>query len=639
MPDGMYSGVRLIMNLYELLPQFIRLQDTATAGSSSEGILQRVIACFEDESQVTADQIADLVLQLRPAECDAALLYYISVGLGFALADAHSQRIDFSRWFVANLSAFYKVKGTPPSWLKQWAYAIDRDALRLEELYKHDLYEKGQYANQAEISTYYYLLNSARVDLLQQGSYLSIASAQTAMPAIDWVRPIHVLLRLRYAEMLEADTLSEANETVETTAGLSLTDSLSIGDDTFSLVISCVTTCEASCQPAEEVACTTQCEIACEVTSEVEAPPNVGPAGPQGPAGPAGVGDPACEDTIVADSPTIEGIPCIGVVVADPTQWEIGENVGVSVEDLYSGNGEVSYVFYDSINHRYVAWTTVPWPLGTVTIEEGDAAVICHGAIGTRGKDACEILTVTAVVAASPQRIEFEVDNNLNWVAGESVCVRIASSGFYSKGTVLDVQYVSDTYTLRVNLPADRTDALSVVNTDDEALVCHGECLDEGYPACEELDVLFDGSGDDGATFWVPLSAYPRWQVDAPVCISQKDGDDAWHSHTGTITSITVDGTEFAVAVTLDVALDYTPASRSVGTVCHGPCTAGGGAEMQLDFTGDDPYTTYPDISQSGHPELLDSSKVTAGSFVYPYRIDKSVVPNLIKMTIMCVPI
>ena len=253
-----------MIDLYTLLPQIIKLKDTTTIGSDTEGVLEKIVYAIEQEADTANTQIIDLFTLINPQECDAKYLYYISQGLGYAVSDSSELNIKFSRWFVENLTFFFRIIGTHHSWTRQWTYVDGESTLEAEELWKSIPNERGNYYRDSEVSDYYGLLHSARVDLHRGNNYLSIHDAEEFMKTIEWCRPIHVLLRKRYREFDFSDTEKDITETVDRNAGLGLEDGLEDASDELDITISCITMCESVCEPGLEVGCLTSCELNCE---------------------------------------------------------------------------------------------------------------------------------------------------------------------------------------------------------------------------------------------------------------------------------------------------------------------------------------------------------------------------------------
>ena len=107
--------------LFDLLPLIIRYRDSlASGGTDVEGNFQKIMYAFEQETQVTSDEIAQLASLMDVDTADPDFLLYLSATIG-TMVDS-SLGVTFQRWFIKNLVSFYKIKGTHPSWDKQFQW-------------------------------------------------------------------------------------------------------------------------------------------------------------------------------------------------------------------------------------------------------------------------------------------------------------------------------------------------------------------------------------------------------------------------------------------------------------------------------------------------------------------------------------
>jgi len=486
------------MDLYRLLPAVLRLKDSATKGSVSEGIIERLVYALEQESDVTNDEVAGLLDLINADECDGQYLLYISLTLGFAVSDTDtSPTLDFSRWFVKNLISFYKIKGTHPSWIKQWSYVENEPTMRAWELWKDEPYERGPYYRYGEDEGDYYqgIIHAARFDLyrLVAGNpvFLSVLEAFPHVNPIEWCRPIHVLLRKNYYLTTIRDA-PDANlqEDLDLIAALRLLDEMDPPEDELFLEVLCITSCETYCEQTEESGCMTGCEVGCEIG--IEWP------GPTGDTGDTGIGCPACEEAIMYDEN--QGARIAQFAVEDGACWEEGEEVClmVPIRD-FIGQGVITDIAYISYNDVVYPILEVefhgPIPdftgFADIGIDPGDAdhGTVCHGMCIC---PACEETEIHDYSAGGGGWVEFRAYLPHCWGVGETVCVYIPDLGYMIEGEISARRFDDPWTVYRVV-----SGSLGSDPTGYDAVVCHGMCPPQG----ETGDTgNTGGTGDTGNT-------------------------------------------------------------------------------------------------------------------------------------------
>ncbi len=285
------------MELYRLLPYIIRWKDSTTS-PGTQGILELVVECLEDETETTYDEIVNLLTLIQPSEIEANYLLLISIMLGFAVSATDTDvNLKFKRWFVNNLVQFYKIAGTHHSWKLLWKI-IDSQDLHIEELYKDDIYEKDYWFRGHEEDYYYELLHSARIDLYRETGilkeFLDVIEASGFMRTVDLFRPIHVLLRRWVQQFSSQEEGYEVYDNVLVSARGIWKEQIIRPNDAFEIEQTCIDTCETSIQTDP---CSLYCEVNCEVGIEY-----IGPTGPTGADGADGPTGPTGADG--ADGPT-----------------------------------------------------------------------------------------------------------------------------------------------------------------------------------------------------------------------------------------------------------------------------------------------------------------------------------------------
>lgn len=263
-------------DLWPLVPFITRYRDSLASGSpDAEGNFQKVVQVFAEEFGTTEREIRALADIINVDATSPDYLMYLSATLG-TMVGPTTQGEDFQRWFIRNLVYFYKIKGTHPSWDRQFKWLTDT-WYKAWELFKTTYYETGDYSRTEDLV---YPYKAARFDLYtgdefySAPSFIDIPTASGLTRYIEAVRPIHVLLRKSAVIVDLDDTLPLPDETdisAEITAHFY--DDAPPISESLQVEITCLATCESSCQDTCEMGCEfASCEFACQAscTGQVE---------------------------------------------------------------------------------------------------------------------------------------------------------------------------------------------------------------------------------------------------------------------------------------------------------------------------------------------------------------------------------
>jgi len=256
-----------------LIPHIIRLKGDVDENrpADARSILHKILQIFESEASITSDEIDALADILDVNSTDPEYLLYISATLGLMRDSGRGE--TFQRWFVQNLVDFHKIRGTHPSWEKQfvWLQSFHYQAWELWKSIPHETF------NYSRVQEYGALLRAARFDLYYVDAhgnnvFLSPAQAIDLVPYIDSIRPIHVTLRYLGQSFPLSDTMPVVDSLGGELEG-SLEDTIPLFTDTVFLTVDCTLACELSCQNDCESGCVAGgcelgCQQACETTCE-----------------------------------------------------------------------------------------------------------------------------------------------------------------------------------------------------------------------------------------------------------------------------------------------------------------------------------------------------------------------------------
>ena len=272
-----------MVKLYNLLPAIIRARDQFVRESNAEGVVERIAWVMEQETDTQMDLIAGLSVLLDVDQCEPKYLLYLSALLGFPLGSDRGN--SFRRWLTKNLVNLWKIKGTHPSWNKQFLWSLNR-VIKAHELWKSEIYAEDDYSRDEQ---YDYGMLAARVDLYEEDedgnrTYLPVTeSTREVYEAVETFRPAHVLLRQYMTPFSIIDEEAAPTEQTTFSVGAVIEDADDEFTDEAEFTASCVGTCELACQEycqttcesaACEVWCETGCEVSCEYSCEVHCQSN-----------------------------------------------------------------------------------------------------------------------------------------------------------------------------------------------------------------------------------------------------------------------------------------------------------------------------------------------------------------------------
>lgn len=288
-------------DLYRYLPTFIRIRDRLASNLSDddpeEAVFQKLVSILAAIFDETDDFIQALVQFNDPDRVDPIYFSHISYLLGTMLPTGGSEAA--TRFIIKSLVDHYKTGGTHLSWHRGWSWQDVPDS-KITELWKTQQNEIGNYAIVQDVS---HTLKSARIDLgscytscesvcesvcesiceqkVEVGQFLTRTEARRRMRFIEYIRPIHVLLRQEAEEVLlqsgwpvSQDTIShypaQYNALPPVWLGSEVyaefADEFPTTGDDLQPEVQCVATCEVSCQSCCEVECECDpCQIFCQV--------------------------------------------------------------------------------------------------------------------------------------------------------------------------------------------------------------------------------------------------------------------------------------------------------------------------------------------------------------------------------------
>lgn len=235
------------MDLYNLLPSIIKEKDRLGSGigfSNEETILQKYFYAFEEVYDVTLEQATDLVQLLDPDNCPVAYFPYLEYFLGSNWPADWSE--EKKRMVLRSLVKLYHHSGQRLSW-ESVLNMLGYSGFFPWELWKADIYEDFDYFLYGGGDDYYGTFHAARIDIRNANETEKLLSVDEKR-LIEYFRPIHVLFRERGIRVLEQEDIVGAvlSETLELAATNEFFDSLAEADDTLSVDVTCVATCEVS---------------------------------------------------------------------------------------------------------------------------------------------------------------------------------------------------------------------------------------------------------------------------------------------------------------------------------------------------------------------------------------------------------
>lgn len=172
------------MNLYELLPAIIRYKDGVASGnvglSANDGIVKKIVDSIEEEAQTSADLVAGLKDLISIEEADEQYLPHIARSLGTGFAASWSA--DRRRLFLRALMLFYFQSGQHQVWKALLRFS-GYPGVEITELWKNEIYSKGEYSITQDEDYYTNDYHAARVDLfLAYSGPISVVNSASGAP-------------------------------------------------------------------------------------------------------------------------------------------------------------------------------------------------------------------------------------------------------------------------------------------------------------------------------------------------------------------------------------------------------------------------------------------------------------------------
>ena len=198
-----------MLSLWDLLPTIIRIRDTESVLPGEEGVLQRIVAAFQEEAEVTKLEIDGLADLADVRECPIEYLPLIAKLLGIRYTATWSE--EKRRIFVLAAGYLWHSKGTKESWtaiLQSYNY-VDYFPW---ELWKSIIYETTDYSLWPD---YDHPFKAARVDIRRPTDVTGDTGRLDCLDLIEPVRAAHILVR-RAAQYV-GDSDAETFETPEDT--------------------------------------------------------------------------------------------------------------------------------------------------------------------------------------------------------------------------------------------------------------------------------------------------------------------------------------------------------------------------------------------------------------------------------------
>ena len=287
----------MAMRLYNLLPFIIRVRDALASGSlegeqTTEGVLAKLVSCFEEELGVVEEEIRNLTDLVDIDSCPERFLPFLASLVGGEFSASWS--LEKKRNVLKAIGALIKIKACQRSWraILNWR---GYQGYFPWEMCKSRMYEDFDYApleEGTELCSYHYPYKSTRIEL-STGEYnpLPYKTTKSLLEFLDWVRPIHVLLKPRGIVRDLTDTFplaedsfdfnvlggeEEPSEEPEPGVERSWYDTVSTpndgrvyipeitGESCEAVGLEIIVTCEHSCQLACQAGCTHSCETGCQ---------------------------------------------------------------------------------------------------------------------------------------------------------------------------------------------------------------------------------------------------------------------------------------------------------------------------------------------------------------------------------------
>jgi hypothetical protein len=288
------------VDLYKYYPTFVKLKDRLASGiedaDSRETVLAKLVYMLDQMFDDTDEFIQTLMSLNDPDSVDQQYFSHVSYLLGTILPNGASE--EETRFIIKQLVNHYKTSGTHPSWQTAWHWLQQPDT-KVVELFKRDQQEVANYSTTRSAN---HPLKSARVQLgscssscesvcvntcesacesiVEVGSEVPTQEALRRLGYVEYLRPIHVLLRQEAEEIVtrsgfprSQDTIGHYpivyNEEPDPWRGSEVQAEFrnpffSSGDE-LDVEVQCVSICEVSCQSCCEAVCECDpCQVVCQ---------------------------------------------------------------------------------------------------------------------------------------------------------------------------------------------------------------------------------------------------------------------------------------------------------------------------------------------------------------------------------------
>lgn len=191
-----------MLDLYSLLPTVLRIRDTESVLPGEDGVLQRIVAAFQEEAEVTKLEIDGLADLANVRECPIEYLPLIAKLLGIRYTANWSE--EKRRIFVMAAGYLWHTKGSKESWkaILQSHSFVDYFPW---ELWKHIIYETTDYSLYPD---YDHPFKAARVDIRRPTDVTGKTGRLDCGELVEPVRAAHILIR-REAKYIGSDDVDE----------------------------------------------------------------------------------------------------------------------------------------------------------------------------------------------------------------------------------------------------------------------------------------------------------------------------------------------------------------------------------------------------------------------------------------------
>jgi len=289
------------VDLYKYFPTFIKIRDRLASGiddaDSRETILAKLVYMLDEMFDDTDAFIQELIKLNDPDVVDQQYFSHVSYLLGTMLPNGSNE--EESRFIIKQLVNHYKTSGTHHSWHTAWHW-LDQPETKVVELFKRD---QQEIANYSTVRSANHPLKSARIQLgvcastcetvcesvcettcegiVETGSELPVAEALRRLAYVEYLRPIHVILRQNAEEVLLRSGFPTSQDTIGhyprqynvvpdpwlgSESYGSFQSEFWTAADELEVDVQCVALCEVTCQTCCEAVCECNpCEVVCQV--------------------------------------------------------------------------------------------------------------------------------------------------------------------------------------------------------------------------------------------------------------------------------------------------------------------------------------------------------------------------------------